>query len=520
MFDLVFKNDQNMEGIRFTIPYQIESRSQDQVISDLVGELWRLIINFERGDLVLQNRTYPQGLRSMPQALWEQGQELFEQMSDEKRNKFAFDMMRLSRELNINMEGLSENIPDVAKDFAAAIVAAAIEAETLTSIPEVGIPTGHLFGSILKDLREKSNLSQVQLARMIKASPMAIIQWEKGTRFPQSKYLKELISILGEDLLWTSELTVAQKDSLGIAIKKLRKRNLLTQLELANKMDVDISTISRWENDVLDPSIVDFQKLIRILGNKLLAINRFTIEDQTIEAVPLSSKGEQDAETFSAILQRLRLRLGLSQVEFGKRIGVSGIAVFQWENEKRMPYPDNLVKLIIEFGDDLLLSRELRLNREDSLPVAIQKLRLRKGLTQGELAERMRNGIDASNVSRWENNEYPPSLKDLSLLINVLGENLLLIDEFKAQKESQVSSSGVDQNELKYGGINLNPRYLNLQIKRDSQGIPLPLIQQPINRMQIEGFIPIIINIVPVNVLRLSSENKKEESQDLHLVSN
>jgi len=47
------------------------------------------------------------------------------------------------------------------------------------------------------------------------------------------------------------------------------------------------------------------------------------------------------------------------------------------------------------------------------------------------------------------------------------------------------------------GGIDLNPALLNLQIKRDGNGIPLPLNLQPIGDMKIEGFIPMIINITP-----------------------
>jgi hypothetical protein len=39
-----------------------------------------------------------------------------------------------------------------------------------------------------------------------------------------------------------------------------------------------------------------------------------------------------------------------------------------------------------------------------------------------------------------------------------------------------------------------------VQIKRDKNGIPLPLFQQPLETMNIEGFLPVIINIAPVNV--------------------
>lgn len=48
------------------------------------------------------------------------------------------------------------------------------------------------------------------------------------------------------------------------------------------------------------------------------------------------------------------------------------------------------------------------------------------------------------------------------------------------------------------GGIDLNPALLDLQIKRDGNGVPLPLPQQPIGTMRIDGFVPIIINITPI----------------------
>ena len=57
------------------------------------------------------------------------------------------------------------------------------------------------------------------------------------------------------------------------------------------------------------------------------------------------------------------------------------------------------------------------------------------------------------------------------------------------------------------GGIDLNSANLDLQIKRDGKGVPLPLAQQDIEKLQsIEGFVPVIINIVPVTSLPFLSE--------------
>ena len=48
------------------------------------------------------------------------------------------------------------------------------------------------------------------------------------------------------------------------------------------------------------------------------------------------------------------------------------------------------------------------------------------------------------------------------------------------------------------GGIDLDAGLLDLQIKRDGTGIPLPIQQQPIENMNIGGFTPLIIKITPL----------------------
>ncbi|MFA5059370.1 MAG: 3-phosphoserine/phosphohydroxythreonine transaminase [Candidatus Omnitrophota bacterium] len=57
--------------------------------------------------------------------------------------------------------------------------------------------------------------------------------------------------------------------------------------------------------------------------------------------------------------------------------------------------------------------------------------------------------------------------------------------------------------EAPVGGINLDSNYLNMQIKRDGNGVPLPLPMQPIESINIEGFLPVIINMAPMPNLPL-----------------
>jgi len=86
----------------------------------------------------------------------------------------------------------------------------------------------------------------------------------------------------------------------------------------------------------------------------------------------------------------------------------------------------------------------------------------------------------------------------------------------KAMKVSQVSIEGnrfgVDQQKLDgnraedLGGIDLNSINLNLQIKRDGHGVPLPISQQDLENIHIEGLFPVILGIKPATDTSLLSE--------------
>jgi len=67
------------------------------------------------------------------------------------------------------------------------------------------------------------------------------------------------------------------------------------------------------------------------------------------------------------------------------------------------------------------------------------------------------------------------------------------------------------------GGIDLNPSLLDLQVKRDGNGVPLPLPQQPIQDMNIEGFFPVIINVAPVTPSMILGEMGADEEGVLKL---
>ncbi len=88
-----------------------------------------------------------------------------------------------------------------------------------------------------------------------------------------------------------------------------------------------------------------------------------------------------------------------------------------------------------------------------------------------------------------------------------------LIDKILGASPAMMSGINNLPGQEEVGGIDLNPALLDLQIKRDGNGVPLPLLQQPIGDMKIEGFLPVIIKSTPVTNLPLLSGVEKPQEK-------
>ena len=82
------------------------------------------------------------------------------------------------------------------------------------------------------------------------------------------------------------------------------------------------------------------------------------------------------------------------------------------------------------------------------------------------------------------------------------------VDASKARDGQRLPASGVAGAAYnaagigrEVGGIDLNPANIDLQIKRDGHGVPLPMELLDIPNIDIKGFVPVIINITPVTSL-------------------
>ena len=63
----------------------------------------------------------------------------------------------------------------------------------------------------------------------------------------------------------------------------------------------------------------------------------------------------------------------------------------------------------------------------------------------------------------------------------------------------------------KVGGIDLNPELLDMVIRRDGNGVPLPISDQPMEKLKnIQGFLPVIMNVAPMQSLPPLTEAETE----------
>lgn len=98
----------------------------------------------------------------------------------------------------------------------------------------------------------------------------------------------------------------------------------------------------------------------------------------------------------------------------------------------------------------------------------------------------------------------------LDQILSIVKKNLrdIQIDQdLQAGNNVSNSSSGIiengEENVFNKGGIDFDPTNMDLQIKRDGKGVPLPLPQQNLEQINIQGLFPVIINIIPMNAQTL-----------------
>ena len=138
-------------------------------------------------------------------------------------------------------------------------------------------------------------------------------------------------------------------------LKYIRIKKGITQQEIADKLKINRSSISRWENNEMEATI----------GNAISVSNYFNISlnDFIFKDLSMSSA----SAFFSKNLKYLREKKDISKNKLGNMIGVNQTTIGRWENEEIIPSINNVEEVSKALNVDLidLLTKELSIQKGD-----------------------------------------------------------------------------------------------------------------------------------------------------------
>ena len=118
-----------------------------------------------------------------------------------------------------------------------------------------------------------------------------------------------------------------EKQTLGQKIAELRKAKNMTQLELANLLNITDKAVSKWERDISCPDINTFPKLAETLGVSV---------DELLQASTANKEEPGESKlTVDLVLKAIPLALSIGvtvltaidQIYWGDAVSLLGIAV-------------------------------------------------------------------------------------------------------------------------------------------------------------------------------------------------
>ncbi len=389
------------------------------------------------------------------------------------------------------------------------------------------IKTGLTHNELLRGL--KYGEYEIRNGYLIKYSGRKS-QQEGGGRRPSAGNLLVGLARLGNRFNTESKqlLYNALRTSPKVDVEKSQSRAQLQLLQLALKMKTQRA---RLINDLLEHK----EAVLTALDQPVEDRDPFFWQYINEKGVQNIASSEPSVADFLATYERLKLsgeqlrRVIAHHSNNGTAYNRRGDLIHHLEDllgreglEPLKTIYDNLVEGDIEtalyqaWGTETIFEDAVHsANPEEALQEVFLELSREKGLLAevDRLLEPVRD-MSEQDIAKW--NEVMKNLFAADGNVEKLrrpelsdGRDLYLPSQEIIQQavassplfQSAITEEVVDNGQ--YGGINLNPQLLDLQIKRDGEGVPLPLPQQPVQQMDIGGFLPVIINITPVPNLPL-----------------
>ena len=281
--------------------------------------------------------------------------------------------------------------------------------------PETG--TALKFGNRLRELRVSEGITQLQMAVILDTSKSNISKYEAGTVEPGMETINEIARFFEVTTDYLFGMETGGNTMIGGKIADLRKELGLNQEEMAERLNVKQPTVANWELDRREPDLETVKKIASLFG-------------VTTDYLLGAEKGGNTM--LGKRISELRRASGMTQEEFGKKLGVIKQTVSSWENDLSEPNHAATVTIAKLFGvttDYLLGAEGDTMGTEEKINEITQRvgrnirsIREQAGLSQRDFAEGF--GVSNGAVGMWETGKRQPDLNMLIQIAQFGGTNL------------------------------------------------------------------------------------------------
>jgi DNA-binding transcriptional regulator YiaG len=197
-----------------------------------------------------------------------------------------------------------------------------------------------------KDLRERFDLTQQELAELLEVSTMTITSWETGKSRPRRSNLAQIVTLSEMDQPQVDQALARSEAPAQVSpddLRETRDRLALTQADLAQILGVSIASVASWEAGKTIPSRASRAAIAELEGA--------TSEDVERRLGRSMAGRMRRARQAKSLLtpeevRAIRLKHGMSQREMAEALDVSINTISNWETSRSTPRGRSIEKLL------------------------------------------------------------------------------------------------------------------------------------------------------------------------------
>jgi DNA-binding transcriptional regulator YiaG len=253
------------------------------------------------------------------------------------------------RQMRRELRALQKAVSDLTGEVRT-LVAARKEDMAVPPAPEEDLENVRFTARTAKALRQRFDLTQQELARLLEVSTMTITAWESGKSKPRRSNMAQIVTLREmsqeavDGALGREPAPPAVKPD---QIRALRERLDLTQADLGEMLGASTASVASWETAKTTPSRRSRAALAALRGTSATEVEQKL--ESTAAGRRRSARKSRD-QISAAEIRALRTKAGMSQQAFARQLGVSVNTVSNWETSRTVPRGRSAEKLVAMRG--------------------------------------------------------------------------------------------------------------------------------------------------------------------------